>query len=55
MSQLFSGKDISAKKPAIFLAAGVVMHKFKTDKHPNMPLRADNHDLDAQPRQNNQG
>ena len=44
-----------AKKPAIFLAAGVVMNKFKTDEHPNAPLRADNHDLDAQPRQNNQG
>jgi hypothetical protein len=44
-----------AKEPAIFLDAGVVMNKFKTDEHPNVPLRADNHDLDAQPRQNNQG
>ena len=44
-----------AKKPAIFLAAGVVMNKFKTDEHLNVPLRANNHDLDAQPRQNTQG
>jgi hypothetical protein len=47
--------SLTAKKTAHFLAAGVVMHKFKTDEHPNVPLRADNHDLDAQPRQNNQG